>query len=71
MSEPTGNAPPRRFYHGRVIGLVLGVTMFATIVVDLAFDRRLSWWTLGKSVGASLLILAYFYLVRFPKPRGR
>jgi hypothetical protein len=50
---------------------VFGITMFAMVAVDLAFDQSLTWWTLGKGIGASLLILAYFYFVRFPKLRGR
>jgi hypothetical protein len=54
-----------------VIALVFGVTLFAMVVVDLAYDQSLSWWTLGKSIGTSLLILAYLYSVRFPKLRGR
>jgi hypothetical protein len=51
--------------------MVLSLTLFAMVVVDLLFDHRLSWWTVGKALGASVLILAYFYLVRFPKMRGR
>lgn len=65
------SSPSKRFYHGRVIGLVFGITLLAMIVVDLLFDQRLSWWTLGKAVGSTVLILGYFYLVRFPKLRDR
>jgi uncharacterized membrane protein len=71
MSDAKRDTPPQRFYHGRVIGLVLAITLFAMVVVDLFFDQRLSWWTLGKTLGSSAVILAYFYLVRFPKLRGR
>jgi hypothetical protein len=41
------------------------------VVVDLVFDRHVSWGTLGKSIAASLVILAYFYLVRVPRLRDR
>ena len=70
MTEPQ-NSTPKRLYHGRVIGLVFGITLFATVVVDLLFDQRLSWWTLGKTLGTTVVILAYFYFVRFPKLRGK
>jgi Mg/Co/Ni transporter MgtE len=65
------NSAPKRFYHGRVIGLVLGMTLFAMVVVDFLFDQRLSWWTLGKTLGSTVVILAYFYIARFPKLRGK
>ena len=67
----TQSLGPKRFYHARVIGLVFGITLFAMVVVDLLFDQRLSWWTLGKALGTTVLILAYFYIVRFPKLRDR
>ena len=70
MTEPQ-NSTPKRLYHGRVIRLVFGITLFATVVVDLLFDQRLSWWTLGKTLGTTVVILAYFYFVRFPKLRGK
>jgi hypothetical protein len=65
------SSTPKRFYHGRVIGLVFAITLFASVVVDLLFGHRLRWWTLGKALGSTVLILAYFYVVRFPKLRDR
>jgi hypothetical protein len=65
------SSPPKRFHHGRVIGLAFGTTLFAAVVVDLLFDHRLSWWTLGKALVTTVLILAYFYIVRFPKLRRK
>jgi hypothetical protein len=46
------------------------MTLFASGVVDLLFDQRLGWWTLGKAIVSTVVILAYFYIVRFPKLRG-
>jgi hypothetical protein len=71
MTPEESDPAPRRFYHGRAIGLVLGLSFFAMVVVDLLFDHQLSWWTVGKALGASVLILGYLYLVRFPKMGGR
>ena len=70
MTEPQ-SSPPKRFYHGRAIGLAFGIALFASVVVDLVFDQRLSWWTLGKALGTTVLILAYFYIVKFPKLRRK
>jgi hypothetical protein len=71
VTEEPGVASPKRFRHGRIVGLVLAITLAAIVVVDLLFDRKLSWWTIGKAVAASALILLYLYIVRFPRLRGR
>jgi len=63
--------PPRRFYHGRAIALVLGLALFSVAIVDLIYDHRLSMSTLYKAVFAAALFLGWFYLFRFPKLRRR
>ena len=69
MSDPTSE--PRRFHHGRLVALVLALFGVCTIAIDLLFDRQVSVWTLYKALGASAVVLAYFYLVRYPRLRDK
>ena len=65
-------AEPRRFYHGRVVAMAVGLFLVAVAAVDFAYERRLTWWTVGKALGGAALALVYFYLVRYPKiKRGK
>lgn len=73
MDPPAGEIlmAQKRFPHERIIGLVFAMTLFASGVVDLLFDQRIRWWTLGKAIVSTVVILLYFYIVRFPKLRGK
>ena len=70
-APPPGPGGPRRFYHGRVIALVVAISLTAMALVDSVFDGRVTRWTVATALGAAALILAWFYLVRFPKLRRR
>jgi hypothetical protein len=70
MTSPApGDQPPRRAYHGRVIVFTLGFFLVVMAVVDGFSEQGVSLWTVAKALIASVVALAYLYLVRYPRRR--
>ncbi len=70
MATP-GSQPGRRFYHERVVALVLGIALFGAAVVDLVFEQHLTLRTLYRALLFTVVALTWFYIFRFPKIRRR
>ena len=72
MTAPDrGNVGLRWFYHARVVAFTLVFFLAAMAIVDSFDEQGVTWWTGAKALVGSILVLVYFYLVRYPKLRRR